>query len=254
MRLLIIAIAIAIAIAKIAARDAEACTCGPALPSISPSGNDVPIDATVMIWVQQRYAKVPALNVGVRPLGGKFLPVDIKTRTSAETSVIELVPKQSLTAYTRYEVVVERNGKQERIESFTTGTAKSTIKPAWKAQGIGRIRFVKPAKFGGGSCLTGDPHLEVVWMAAGDRADHAKLRVGVWIGTTIDLAKPPTIYLDGLRAVEKLGRTSSCASSNLRIPTDKALKVAAKLFDVAGNASDEREVVTDTTQPITEPP
>lgn len=218
----------------------------------SPSGIDVPINATVMIWLQQRYARVQDVNVGVRAVGGRFIPVEIKTRTSAETSVIELVPKQPFTAYTKYEVVIEKSGKQDLLESFTTGTAKATAKPAWKAQGIGRIRFVKPAMFGGGSCINGDPHLELVWMAEGDTAALARLRVGVWVGTTIDLAKPPTTYVHGLRAVERLGDPSTCVSATLKIPAARALKVVARLFDVAGNASDEREVVVDTTTP-TEP-
>ena len=71
---------------------------------------------------------------------------------------------------------------------------------------------------------------------------------------TIDLTKPPTTYVQApKRNFLVLGNPTYCASATLTIPNDPKLKIAAKLFDIAGNASDAREVTVDTTKPETQP-
>jgi hypothetical protein len=240
---------LAIVIAGLGAPPAEACTCRLPALEVSPKGTGVPLNATVMIWVQERYARDSKPKFALRT-GRKQIPFTSKVTGSGKTEVFELVPKAPLVANTTYEVVVEQAGKQTVAQTFTTGTAKATQPPAWKAQGIGRVRYFTPEMSGGGSCMNGTPNLEVYWMS--DDPQPAKLRIGVWIGTTIDFSKPPTTYVDGLRIRQVLGDPTYCSSSTLTIPVHEKLQFAAKLFDVAGNASDERTFTVDTTKAVVE--
>lgn len=248
---------LAILIAGLEARPAEACTCRSPMVDVSPQGADVPVNATVMIWVPERFSRSGKPKFAIRvfaagrslgDLDRRRVPFTSKVTGSGKTEVFELVPKAPLAPKTTYEVVVEQAGKATVVQTFTTGTATATQAPAWKAQGIGRVRYFQPEMWGGGSCMNGTPNLEVIWMSEDPKP--RELRVGIWLGAEIDFSKPPTTYVAGLSTVQVLGDPTYCTSALLTIPNEKKLKFGAKLFDAAGNASDSREYVLDTTKAV----
>lgn len=256
--------AAAAAALSFSAAPGRACTCPDTRISVIPGAADAaPINTHVWIliptvWLDELKAEGSDLAVSLRPharaaaaaakkgkkgkkgaspSAPKVVDADLKEIDAGGHRIVELIPKQSLAAKTKYEVVMRvGSAGDEIVGELTTGDAADTEAPEF--QGIQEARYVR-WHHDATACGTGE------WVV---RLTTAKVEKGAdlygiwWAGEDgkVRYESSPAAYVWGSGANEiLLGRWSSCLARNVILPKDaKRLTVGVRAIDWAGNKAE----------------
>ncbi|MCC6998322.1 MAG: hypothetical protein IT370_27145 [Deltaproteobacteria bacterium] len=203
------------------ARDAQACSCGRAQPSVWPRATDVaPVDTHV--WISEPPLATRSderAPLGLRVAGGALVPTTVRTMVSDEAAVSELVPRSALSPGRSYEVVYDRaapgskSADWQLLGSFRTGKAVDASAPSLGAAAVTRVSFVhstartqvvtvkgkKVIRIMQSTCDRNGAGYAVfeVAQASDDVTAPGSIGYGIWPAGSKDLSVAPLIILRG---------------------------------------------------------
>jgi hypothetical protein len=248
---------------------AAACSCAnDSPPSVQPYGRDVarPRNARLRLtpiwhlpdkpiydaWAKKNGFDGASWKLELRKKGGEIVETEQRVVGEAELRTLEIWPKAPLEPRATYTLDPKGFAGKEKDHwrthgEITTTDAPDTAPPAWSGAAVASyLPTGLPNNLGPGSCSVSTPVVEIHAPAKDDATATDDLVLGVWRVAAPDATPVAIVPLHDGKAY--LGNTSYCSEDDFHVSKTKD-KLVLRVIDLAGNASDPREVTVDPSLP-----